>query len=144
MLKPKPITLREAAAFVKEHHRHHPPPRGNKFSIGATNNEELVGVVIVGRPLSRMLDDGKTAEVLRLCTTGEKNACSFLYAAAWRAARAMGYTRLITYILENERGTSLCAAGWRELYTTKAESWSRNGRPREDRSPIARKRLFEA
>ena len=72
-----------------------------------------MGVVIVGRPVSRYLDDGWTLEVNRLCTNGSRNACSMLYGAAWRAARAMGYKRLITYILESESGASLRAAGWK-------------------------------
>ena len=67
---------------------------------------------MVGRPVSRYLDDGKTLEVNRLCTDGTKNACSFLYSSAWRAAKALGYTRIVTYTLESEPGTSLKASGW--------------------------------
>ena len=108
-----PITLKEANQFVRDHHRHHGPVTGHKFSIAASDGERIVGVVIVSRPVSRHLDDGWTLEVTRLCTDGTRNACSMLYAAAWRAARAMGYKRLITYILESENGASLRAAGWR-------------------------------
>ena len=104
MLEVCPITLKEANAFVEQYHRHHKPVVGHKFSIGCTDGEKIVGVAIVGRPVSRYLDDGWTLEVNRLCTDGTKNACSMLYAAAWRAARAMGYHKLITYILENEKG----------------------------------------
>lgn len=82
-----PITLKEANAFVGQHHRHHKPVVGHKFSIGCTDGEKIVGVAIVGRPVSRYLDDGWTLEVTRLCTDGTWNACSMLYAAAWRAAR---------------------------------------------------------
>lgn len=32
-----PITLRQAKAFVNEHHRHNAAPQGHKFSIGLTN-----------------------------------------------------------------------------------------------------------
>ena len=95
-----PVSLAEANAFVAQHHRHHKPVTGHKFSIGCTADGQLVGVAIVGRPVSRYLDDGQTLEVNRLCTDGTKNACSMLYAAAWRAARAMGYRKMITYILE--------------------------------------------
>ena len=95
-----PVSFAEANAFVALHHRHHKPVTGHKFSIGCTANGQLVGVAIVGRPVSRYLDDGQTLEVNRLCTDGTKNACSMLYAAAWRAARAMGYRKMITYILE--------------------------------------------
>lgn len=98
-----PMTLKEANAFVEQHHRHHKPVVGHKFSIGCTDGEKIVGVAIVGRPVSRHLDDGWTLEVNRLCTDGAKNACSMLYAACWRAARAMGYKKLVTYILDHTR-----------------------------------------
>ena len=100
MLMLIPVSLAEANAFVAQHHRHHKPVTGHKFSIGCTADGQLVGVAIVGRPVSRYLDDGQTLEVNRLCTDGTKNACSMLYAAAWRAARAIGYRKMITYILE--------------------------------------------
>lgn len=112
MLELTPITLREANAFVQSYHRHHKPSQGHKFSIGAMEDGHLVGVAICGRPVSRRMDDGFTLEVNRLCTDGTKNACSILYGAAYRAAKAMGYHRVITYILESEPGTSLKAAGY--------------------------------
>lgn len=113
MLEICPMSLKEANAFVEQYHRHHKPVVGHKFSIGATDGERIVGVAIVGRPVSRYLDDGWTLEVNRLCTDGTRNACSMLYAAAWRAARAMGYHKLITYILDSENGASLRASGWK-------------------------------
>lgn len=94
MLEIVPMTLREANAFVEQNHRHHGATVGHKFSIGLSDGEKIVGVAIVGRPVSRHLDDGWTLEVNRLCTDGTRNACSMLYAAAWRAARAMGYKRV--------------------------------------------------
>ena len=112
MLKQVPVSLADANAFVATHHRHHKSVRGHKYSIGCIYEGELVGVAIVGRPVSRYLDDGMTLEVNRLCTDGTKNACSFLYGAAWRAARAIGYTKIIAYILASESGVSLKAAGW--------------------------------
>ena len=81
-----PINLDEANAFVAQYHRHHKPVVGHKFSIGAFDGDRLVGAVIVGRPVSRMRDDGATLEVTRLCTDGTRNACSFLYGCAARAA----------------------------------------------------------
>lgn len=111
MLEVCPMTLREANAYVEQYHRHHGPVVGHKFSIGLSDGEKIVGVAIVGRPVARHLDDGWTLEVNRLCTDGTRNACSMLYAAAWRAARAMGYKRLVTYILDTENGASLRAAG---------------------------------
>lgn len=112
MLALTPVNLRQANEFVKNHHRHHKPSTGHKFSIGVTDGKELVGVAICGRPVSRRLDDGLTLEVNRLCTDGTENACSMLYGAACRAAKAMGYRRVITYILESESGTSLKASGF--------------------------------
>src|SRR5262249_52637878 len=37
-------TLRAACAFVKARHRHHPPPRGHKFSVAVEDDGEVVGV----------------------------------------------------------------------------------------------------
>ena len=91
MLRLRPISLRDANEYVRQHHRHHKPVAGHKFSIGCEADGELVGVIIAGRPVSRYLDDGFTLEVTRLCTNGAKNACSFLYGSAARAAAAMGY-----------------------------------------------------
>ena len=108
MLTLTPINLKTANAFVQQYHRHHKPTRGHKFSIGVSENGALVGVAICGRPVARRLDDGYTLEVNRLCTDGTPNACSILYAAAYRAARAMGYNRVVTYILDTEKGA--CAA----------------------------------
>ena len=105
---------------------------------------KIVGVVMVGRPVARHLDNGWTAEVTRCCTDGTKNAASLLYAAAWRAARAMGYKRLISYILAEETGTSLRAAGWKIIGMTKGGSWNCKGRPRIDTHPLGQKLLWEA
>lgn len=138
-----PITYREACAFIQKHHRHHKPPQGHKFSIGLDSNGELIGVAIVGRPVSRILDDGRTAEVTRLCTDGTKNACSKLYAAAWRSAKGMGYTKLITYILNSEPGTSLIAAGWKCIAETKGGKWDTPARRRVDSVPTQGKLRFE-
>ena len=93
MLTLIPVSLAQANEFVRQHHRHHKPVAGHKFSIGCSENGRLCAVAIVGRPVSRYLDDGFTLEVNRLCSDGTKNACSILYAAAARAARAMGYRK---------------------------------------------------
>lgn len=139
-----PLTLREARAFVAQHHRHHQPPQGGLFAIGAELGGAITAVAIVGRPVARMLADGYTAEVVRLCSTGERNACSLLYAACWRAARAMGYRRLVTYTLAEEGGASLRAAGWRCLGEAGGGSWSRKDRPRVDTHPMQTKLRWEA
>lgn len=127
-----PISLKEANVFVEEHHRHHHKTAGHKFSIGCSDGNKIVGVAIVGRPVARHLDDGETLEVNRLCTDGTYNACSMLYAAAWRAARAMGYKRLVTYILDTENGTSLRAAGWKCIGQAGGLRWTGKRRPEVD------------
>lgn len=137
------IKLDEANAFVADHHRHHKPVVGHLFSLGAILDGQLVGVAIVGRPVARMRDDGVTAEVTRLCTDGTKNACSFLYGASARAAFALGFNRIGTYILASEDGTTLKAAGWRMIGQTKGGSWSRPSRGRDDKHPTTPKTLFE-
>ena len=107
-----PITFRQACAFIDAHHRHHRPPQGMRFAIGVTAKHSLVGVATVGRPVARHLNDGATAEVTRVATDGTRNANSMLYAACWRAARAMGYRRLVTYTQSTETGASLRACGF--------------------------------
>lgn len=111
-----PITLKEANSFVKENHRHHDSVTGCKFAIGlyktVRNKNKLIGVAICGRPVSRHLDNGLTLEINRLCVTESGNCCSMLYGAASRIAKEMGYKKVITYILESEKGTSLKASGF--------------------------------
>lgn len=142
MLESIPLELKQANAFVDSLHRHHDPVHRDKFRIGAMLDGKLVGVVQVGRPVARMLDDGKTVEVVRLCTDGTENVCSFLYAKAARIAKEMGYTKIITYILESESGASLSAVGWQEEVTTSGGSWDRPSRRRETTAPTVPKRRF--
>lgn len=140
----QPLDIVEANVFVTEHHRHHGPVLSGKFAIGLNDGKKVVGVAIVGRPVARRADNGWTAEVTRLCVLdGHKNACSMLYAACWRAARAMGYRKLITYILGTESGVSLKAAGWQCVGSTPGKSWSRPSRPRVDKHPLQEKLRFE-
>ena len=127
-----PTTLRKANDFVAAHHRHtgRTSRNGGKFALGLAKNGLLSGVAIVGNPLSATLMDGFTAEVTRLCVveTAPDSACSRLYAACWRAWKAMGGTRMVTYTLESEPGTSLKAAGWVKVGQTKptAGGWRKN------------------
>lgn len=138
-----PIKQKDAKAFVKAHHRHHKPPVGSIFQIACAVDDKIVGVITAGRPIARMKDDGWTVEVTRCCTDGYKNACSMLYAAAWRAARALGYKKAITYILESETGTSVKAAGWKCIGKCGGGKWGRKSRPRLDEHPTEKKMLFE-
>lgn len=139
----QPITFAEASRFVADHHRHHLPPVGHLFSVAVNDGTKIVGVAMIGRPVARGNQDGYTAEVTRCCTDGTKNAASMLYGAAWRAARALGYRRLITYTLASEPGTSLAAAGWRVVGSTPGRSWSCPSRPRVDTHPLGQKTIWE-
>ena len=139
------ISLREARAFIAQWHRHHDAPQGGKFAIAATVNGDIIGVAIVGRPVSRMLDDGKTAEVIRVATNGYRNACSFLYGRAKRAAQAMGYRKVITYTLVEESGASLRAVGWSRAAIAGGGSWKCAARPNaKDSHPLQQKIRWES
>lgn len=155
-----PVTLSEANAFVRKHHRHHAPVPGAKFCMAvaklAKDAEEspyelggpgtgltICGVAIVGRPVARMADDGWTLEVNRTCTDGTKNANSALYGACRRATFALGYKRLITYTLPEESGASLTAAGWKCIGEAGGGKWSRGSRPRVDTHPTQTKLRWE-
>ncbi len=140
-----PVTLREARPFVARVHRHHRPPQGGLFAVGAEWAGNVVAVAIVGNPVARMLDDGWTCEVTRLAAVEEaRNACSMLYGACWRAARALGYRRAITYTLASESGVTLRAAGWRCIGEAGGGTWNRRGRPRVDLHPQQTKLRWEA
>lgn len=129
-----PVDWRDAASFVAVWHRHHKPPPGHKFSLGVADDRDvLVGVAIIGRPVGRGNQDGLTLEVTRTATDGTRNANSALYAASWRAAKALGYRRLVTYTEAGETGASLHAAGWRIVGERPARrGWSTPSRPRDD------------
>jgi len=138
-----PITVTDAQAFIEQHHRHHLRPRGGLFAVGVAHGGNVVGAAIVGRPVARCLQDEWTAEVTRVATDGSPNACSMLYGACWRAARALGWRRLITYILDTEKGTSLRAAGWKLVGETNGRSWNCRSRPRIDKHPLQNKLRWE-
>lgn len=142
-LELQPVNFETACDFVTTYHSHHPAPQGYKFAIGVNDGEKLVGVVMVGRPVARGLDDGWTAEVIRCCTDGTKNAASMLYGAAARAARAMGYKRVVTYTMKSETGISLIASGWKALYDTRGKSWDTPKRRRVDKHLIESRVLWE-
>jgi len=123
----QPVTQAAAKEFVLKHHRHHHPPLGSVFQVAIGDlDRNLVGVAIVGRPVSRHLDDGSTLEITRLCVLpGVRNGCSLLYGAAARIGAEMGYARIITYTLPSEGGASLRAAGWQEAGDSGGGAWSR-------------------
>jgi hypothetical protein len=138
-----PITFAEANEFVRRHHRHHQPVPGCKFCVAVAQDDKIVGVAIVGRPVARHSDNGWTLEVNRTCTDGTKNANSMLYGAAWRATKALGYTKLITYTLPVEGGASLRGAGWKCIGETGGGSWNCKSRPRIDMHPLQVKLRWE-
>jgi len=140
-----PCAIGDAKAFVAQHHRHHGAPQGGLWAVGVAAGAHMVGVAIVGRPVARMLMDGWTAEVIRVCVVeGYPNACSMLYAACRRAALALGWRKLVTYTLPEEGGASLRGAGWRVVAErTGGGSWSRTQRPRVDRHPMQEKMRWE-
>jgi hypothetical protein len=153
-----PIDFKEACAFIEQHHRHHEPPRGCKFVVAVARDGVIVGVAIVGRPVARHASDTWTAEVTRVCTIDvppedqpkqadgtphASGACAMLYGACWRAARAIGYRRLITYTLPEEGGASLRGAGWTCVGEAGGGSWSRDARPRVDKAPMQEKLRWE-
>lgn len=140
-----PLTLPAANHFIERHHRHHGILPGGFawWAIGAVENGEVVGVALAGRPTNRNNDDGQTVEVQRVATDGTFNACSALYGACARAAKAIGAARIITYTLNAESGGSLRGAGWiREADGISSWWWHRgadgNGRtPAVDRPHMA-------
>lgn len=131
-----PISLKDAKQFVNEHHRHHKSPQGHKFSVGLQVNDELIGVIIAGRPVSRHLDNGVTLEVTRCCVLeGFKNAVSQLYSSVCKAAKAFGYKKVITYTLVTEQGLSMKAVGFEKEVLSKGGSWNSASRNRKDKHP---------
>ena len=139
-----PISLRDARVWVNRTHRHHQAPQGGYFAVAVARDDEVVGVAIVGRTVSRSLDDGWTVEATRVAVLeNQPNACSKLYAQAWKAARALGYRRMVTYIPDTEPGTSLRAPGWKVIGEVKGRHWHTPSRPRIDREPLQDKFRWE-
>jgi hypothetical protein len=130
-----PVNFADACGYVAMWHRHHAPPIGCKFCVGVADQDRILhGVAIVGRPVGRHFDNGTTLEVTRVATDSTPNASSMLYGACWRAASALGYSRLITYTQATESGGSLRAAGWRVVAERAARAgWDTPSRPRVDR-----------
>jgi hypothetical protein len=140
-------TLEEANAYVRQFHRHHGKVLGARFCLAVADRSGVVrGVAIVGRPSARLLDDKQTLEITRVATDGYKNACSMLYAAAWKAARAIGYRRVVSYTLISEPGASLRALGWRQVNNRGGRSWNkgmRAGKRRDTPTTYIKKNRWE-
>lgn len=126
-----PCELADANLFIREHHRHHGAMVHHRFSLAVCDEDGTVcGVAIVDRPAARALSDGWTLEARRVATDGFPNACSALYGACWRATKALGYRRLVTYTLASESGASLRGAGWRVVGEVRGREWDCPSRPR--------------
>lgn len=134
-LRAVPVTQEVAKQFVDSWHRHLTHKIGAVFCLGVANDDDvLVGVAMVGYPVASAFMDGKTLEVNRTATDGTPNANSALYGAAWRAAKALGYDRLVTYTQAGESGASLRGAGFRVVAQRPArKGWDSPSRPRADR-----------
>lgn len=133
-----PCDLAFAKQYVGARHRHHKPPVGHKFSVSVVDEGGVVhGVACVSRPVARGLDDGLTLEVVRVCTDGAQNACSMLYGACARAAKALGYRKIVTYTLASEPGVSLRASGWESVASVAGRSWSCDSRHRRRVAQVA-------
>ncbi len=142
----RPCELQEAKEFITALHRHHKPPQGHRFSLKAIIDGRTVGVVVIGRPVARFQQDGETVEITRLCTDGTPNACSFLIGAAKRAARALGFKRMISYTLDSEPGASWKAAGMANTGLTTGGAWSGTygiGKVRKNDHPLCAKKRWE-
>lgn len=139
-----PISLRESNRFIETHHRHSGRAQGCKFCVALSDELGVLhGVAVVGRPVARRLDDGRTAEVTRLCTDGIPNGCSFLYARCARIAKLMGYQKIITYTLAEENGASLRASGWSCAPGLRGGgNWNVPGRPRAESRNTGPKRMY--
>lgn len=144
-----PIQQKVAKAFIREHHRHNPPPAGDRFRMGCWNGDQLVAVMMVGRPVARAIDHTQVVEVNRLCVRHDLDseltwkACSALYRAAVEEAGARGFTKVITYTLESESGMSLRYARFKPVATTSGGSWNTPSRPRKDKAPTCPKVRWE-
>lgn len=126
------LTIVQANAYVQQRHRHHGSIPIARLAFAVADETGFVrGVALVGRPVARHLDDNRTLEVRRVCTDGCPNACSVLYGAAWRAAKAIGYRRMITYTLPTESGASLRAVGWYPVEGCGGDSWNHDKRRRK-------------
>lgn len=136
-----PIHIKEANAFIAKYHRHRLPTIGGKFAVAAIHRGKLAGVAVAGRPVARRVDDGKTIEVLRVCTDGTPNCCSFLYARVAKIGRLLGYRKVIISTLEEESGASLRAVSWRVACKVRVRKWSVPSRLRKNQAVYGKKKL---
>lgn len=129
-LKIAPCTVKAALAIVQTWHRHLPELQGGLFAARCMGEDgALLGVAVAGNPSRAWQDTGRIV-IARVATEGAENACSCLYGALCRAAKALGYREAWTYTLSDEPGTSLRAAGFMDMGMTDGGEWNRPSRPR--------------
>lgn len=129
-LELRPWTVKQAIPFVRHVHRRLKKIQGAMWAVSVRRGPEVVGVALVGAPAR--VWNGDTLTVLRVAVIeGNPNACSMLYGACSRAARAMGAENLVTYTHLDEHGASLKASGWVEVGLTEGGQWDRDERQRE-------------
>lgn len=140
-MRVEPVTRTEARTYVARYHRHHARSLPQwLFGVKVLDDEgTLVGVAYAARP-ARLLQDGRTLTIARVCTDGTRDACSFAIGALRRAAVALGYTRIYTYTHLDEPGSSMRAAGFVDDGVTKGGEWGREGRPRETENTEKKRR----
>ncbi len=145
MLEVRPISLNAARVWIKQRHRHlRKPIKGWLFGVEILRDGKRIGVACAARPNARELQDGVTCEISRVAVLeGERNACSFAYGALRKAARALGYQKVVTYTLAEEPGSSLRAAGFVNVSAVKGREWSCPSRPREQVELLADKQRWE-
>ncbi len=98
-LRLSPITVTAARKLVRSWHRNLPDIQGGLFATSVIETGGLrVGVAIAGNP-ARVWQDQAKLVISRCATTGHDNACSMLYGALARAAKALGYIEVWTYTL---------------------------------------------
>ena len=140
----RPVTVKAALPFVRAVHRRLPRVQGAMWAVSVLRGAERVGVALVGHA-ARLLAEDDCLSVLRCAVIeGHHNACSMLYGACSRAAKAMGATDLVTYTHADENGASLKASGWIYGGSTTGGEHSRAGRKRAPAVDAAPKQRWYA
>lgn len=136
-----PVDLATARRYVAEHHSHNGPPVSWRFGVGVDADGEMAGVGIAGRPVARGFDPNRTLEITRVCTLGERNACSMIYAALCRAGAALGYRQAVTYTLASECASCVKGAGFEKDAELEARAtWDGGARHRVQTDLFGRER----
>lgn len=150
-----PCSIKAALKKVEECHRHLPDLQGGLFAaqvIGPSG--ECAGVAVFGNP-SRVWQNTGRGVITRCAaqedlpkvkdSDGEEHsapACTMLYGALCRAAKALGYREAWTYTLPHESGKTLKAAGFIDMGWTDGGEHDRQSRRRKPAVNPAPKRRW--